>query len=72
MENKVEKRVVLAFRKGDLTEDKTYECPVYISVNGAIKFVDSFMFKKDELIKLLDKHNTNGPTVVDYDEVLNG
>ena len=67
-----DKRIVIKYTKSALMESKEslFPCPVYISINGAIKFVDTIHFHKDKLLTLLNEKGTNGPIVVNYDEVM--
>lgn len=66
----IEKKVVIKYTKDSVTDNKLFPCPVYISINGAIKFVDTIHLHKDKVLELLKKNNTNGPIVLNYDEVI--
>lgn len=66
----IEKKIVIKYTRGNLIENKLFPCPVYININGAIKFVDTIMVTKNKILEILDKHNTVGPIVINYDEVI--
>ena len=74
MMTKVEKKILIRYTTSTLTTSKNmlWHCSVYICIDGTFKFVDTIYFHKDKLLELLNKSGTNGPIVLNYDEVMNG
>lgn len=68
----VEKKILIKYTLAQINESKDtlFPCPVYLNLDGAIKFVDTINFHRDKLISLLNERKISGPVVLNYDEVM--
>ena len=71
MDRNVRKGIIISYTQGEIKElkENSVKCNIFISLDGVLKFADEVCFTKERALKLLQEHNSNGPLVVDFDEV---